>query len=145
MEIEKQKLDWRLEKDIPYGYDYFNQCLDLYGMAKLSIRDYENSSEQQKEDYDRKQEYFANLEQAAISEYDIENKTTSGLTSDARGVLLNSFSQFELFIIIMIIMLAGSIVSEEFNKGTVKLLLIKPYKRTVILASKFNVPVIYFF
>ena len=137
LEIEKQKLDWRLEKDIPYGYDYFNQCLDLYGMAKLSIRDYENSSEQQKEDYDRKQEYFANLEQAAISEYEIENKTTSGLTSDARGVLLNSFSQFELFIIIMIIMLAGSIVSEEFNKGTVKLLLIKPYKRTVILASKF--------
>ena len=137
LEIDKQRLEWRLEKDIPYGYDYFNQCLDLYGMAKLSIRDYENSSVQQKEDYNAKQEYYANLEQAAISEYDIVNKTTSGLTSDARGLLLNAFSQFELFIIIMAIMLAGSIVSEEFSKGTIKLLLIKPYKRTVILASKF--------
>lgn len=135
-ELEKQILEWRLEKDIPYGYDYFNQCLDEYRMAKTSIRDYENSSSQQKEDYTAKQEYYTNLEMAAISEYDIENKTTSGLTSDARGLLLGSFSQFELFIIIMIIMVAGSIVSEEFSKGTVKLLLIKPYKRTVILASK---------
>lgn len=137
LEIDKQKLEWRLEKDIPYGYDYFNQCLDLYGMAKLAIRDYENSSAQHKEEYSAKQEYYANLEQAALNQYDIENKTTSGLDTDARGLLLDSFGQFELFIIIMIIMVAGTIVSEEFNKGTIKLLLIKPYKRTVILTSKF--------
>ncbi len=135
-ELQKQVLEWRLEKDIPYGYDYFNQCLDQYKVAKVTIRDYENSTTSQQEDYNAKQEYYSALENAAISQYDIEHKTTSGLSSDARGLLLSSCSQFELFIIIMIIMVAGAIVSEEFSRGTIKLLLIKPYKRTTILASK---------
>ena len=135
-ELQKQALEWRLEKDIPYGYDYFNQCLDQYKIAKVNIRDYENSSTSQQENYNAKQEYYDYLETAAISQYDIEHKTTSGLSSDARGMLLDSCSQFELFIIIMIIMVAGAIVSEEFSRGTIKLLLIKPYKRTTILASK---------
>ena len=34
-------------------------------------------------------------------------------------------------------MIAGTIVSEEFNKGTIKLLLVKPYTRNKILLSKF--------
>ena len=36
----------------------------------------------------------------------------------------------------MIVMVAGTIVSEEFNKGTIKLLLIKPYTRNKLLLSK---------
>lgn len=47
------------------------------------------------------------------------------------------FSEYGLFIIVMIIMIAGTIVSEEFNKGTIKLLLVKPYKRNKILTAKF--------
>ena len=34
-------------------------------------------------------------------------------------------------------MIAGTIVSEEWSKGTIKLLLVKPYTRTQILLSKF--------
>ena len=37
------------------------------------------------------------------------------------------------------IVIAGSIVSEEFNRGTIKLLLVKPYSRIKILLSKFIV------
>lgn len=37
----------------------------------------------------------------------------------------------------MIVMIAGTIVSEEFNKGTIKLLLVKPYSRNKILLAKF--------
>ena len=33
-------------------------------------------------------------------------------------------------------MIAGTIVSEEFNKGTIKLLLVKPYTRNKILLAK---------
>lgn len=133
-EIQKQVLKWRLEKNIPYGSDYQNTCLMKYQSAKINIREYETSQAQ--DDYQAKQEYYSQLEVAAISQFDIEHDTTSGNNSDARGILLEVFSQFEIFIIVMIIMIAGSIVSEEFSKGTVKLLLIKPYKRTTILASK---------
>lgn len=134
LEVQKQVIDWRLENNIPYGNDYKNTCLMNYQSAKLAIREYETSQEQ--DDYQAKQQYYSQLERAAISQYDIEHGTNSGNTSNARGILLSVFSQFEIFIIVMIIMIAGSIVSEEFSRGTVKLLLIKPYKRTTILASK---------
>lgn len=42
----------------------------------------------------------------------------------------------------VIIMVAATIVSEEFNKGTIKLLLVKPYSRTKILLAKFLTTVI---
>ena len=58
-------------------------------------------------------------------------------TNDIRGILENFFNEYGLFIIVMIVMIAGTIVSEEFNKGTIKLLLIKPYSRKKILLSKF--------
>ena len=48
--------------------------------------------------------------------------------SNARGMLVNFFSHYEIFIVIIIVMIAGTIVSEEFNKGTIKLLLVRPYK-----------------
>lgn len=137
LEIEKQVLNWRLEKEIPYGNDYKNGCLANYQNAKSAIREYENANENHKEEHNNKKQYYGSLETAAIAKYDIEHGTTAGNTSNARGILLDSLNQFELFIIIMIIMIAGTIISEEFNKGTIKLLLIKPYKRTTILAAKF--------
>ena len=143
LELQKQVVNWRLEKDIPYGYSYWNTCLTNYQDAQREIRDYEKSSN--KDNYTAKQGYYSSLEKAAISQYDIENKVESGNSSNARGLLLHGCSQFELFIIIMIIMVTGTIVSEEFNKGTIKLLLIKPYKRSTILASKWITSLIMLF
>ena len=42
-----------------------------------------------------------------------------------------------LFIIITIVLIAGAIVSDEFNKGTIKLLLVRPFNRAKILLAKF--------
>ena len=140
LEDTKQVINWRLEKDICYGYDYYNQCLSMYQMSKSDIRSYENSNQPQlseKEQYENKQSYYKNLERAAICQYDIEHGTKIGDSSTAKSILLNVFSEYEIFIIIMAVMIAGTIVSEEFNKGTVKLLLIKPYKRRTILTAKF--------
>lgn len=138
--VTKQVINWRLEKDICYGYDYYNQCLSNYQMGKSDIKAYETSDEKNlsdKEKYQNKQDYYKSLERVAISKYDIENGTRTGDSSTAKGSLLDVFSEFEIFIIIMSVMIAGTAVSEEFNKGTVKLLLIKPYKRRTILTAKF--------
>ena len=135
LQLEGQILNWRLEKDIPYGYaDYHNTCLVKYQNAKLQIRMYEKSNNQ--EDYSQKQEYYNNLEIAAITQHDIEHKTNSGNAGTAQGMLKDVYNSFEIFIIIIIVMIAGTMVSEEFSKGTIKLLLIKPYKRSTILAAK---------
>ena len=140
LEVNKQIAAWRLEKDIPYGYDYKNTCLGMYMSAMQYIREYEY--EETENDYDAKKQYYEAKETAAISKYDIENGTTVGDTTSAKGILLNTFEKYEIFLIVMFMMIAGVIVSEEFNKGTIKLLLIKPYKRSTILASKFITSII---
>ncbi len=140
LELEKQVLKWRLEKNICYGDDYKNNCLDTWYMRKKDIKGLKQENFSNEHNY--KLNYQRMQEEIAISEYDIVNETNSGIDSDARGLLLNIFDQYQLFIIIMGVMIAGSIVSEEFSKGTIKLLLIKPYQRAKILLAKFITSII---
>ena len=139
-EISRQIATWRLEKDIPYGNDYKNNCLNSYMVAMEDIRSYDFGETEK--NYDSKKQYYKAQETAAINKYDIENGTTVGDTSSAKGILLSTFDEYEIFLIVMFMMTAGVIVSEEFGKGTIKLLLIKPYKRSTILASKFITSII---
>ena len=139
-EISRQIATWRLEKDIPYGNDYKNNCLNSYMVAMEDIRSYEFGETEK--NYNSKKQYYEAQETAAINKYDIENGTTVGDTSSAKGIVLSTFEEYEIFLIVMFMMTAGVIVSEEFSKGTIKLLLIKPYKRSTILASKFITSII---
>lgn len=139
-EISRQIATWRLEKDIPYGNDYKNNCLNSYMVAMEDIRSYDFGEIEK--NYNSKKQYYKAQETAAINKYDIENGTAVGDTSSAKGILLSTFGEYEIFLIVMFMMTAGVIVSEEFNKGTIKLLLIKPYKRSTILASKFITSII---
>lgn len=139
-EISRQIATWRLEKDIPYGNDYKNNCLNSYMVAMEDIRSYDFGETEK--NYNSKKQYYKAQETAAINKYDIENETTVGDTSSAKGILLSTFDEYEIFLIVMFMMTAGVIVSEEFSKGTIKLLLIKPYKRSTILASKFITSII---
>lgn len=125
----------RVEKDIKYGSDYMNEALESYRMHAKNVINYENQEQELK--YEEKQELSKSFKKMETSKYvlqtgqDIENGTNLG------GILKSFYSEYGLFIIVMIIMVAGTIVSEEFNKGTIKLLLVKPYSRYKILLSKF--------
>lgn len=137
--IESAKIDeevskYRIDKDIKYGNDYRNRALQTYQSASKSLKSITNVDALQ---YSDKIEYNENLEKKEISKYIIETNQDIEKTNDTRGILKDLFSEYGLFIIVMIIMIAGTIVSEEFNKGTIKLLLIKPYSRNKILLSKF--------
>lgn len=135
LETSKQVAEWRIEKNISYDSGYLNDALSVYESGSSQIRNYEKENDQK--EYNEKLQYYQTLKDVNIAKYDIEHETTSGKANDGRGVLLRTFDEYEIFIIIMIVMIAGSIVSEEFSKGTIKLLLIKPYKRTTILTAKF--------
>lgn len=132
--IDKEVAKYRVDKDIKYGTDYLNEALSTYqNYAKniIQMGNFDNL------EYEEKLEYNKSLEEKELSKYIIENKQDINKTNDTRGILKNFFSEYGLFIIVIVVMIAGTIVSEEFNKGTVKLLLIKPYSRTKILLSKY--------
>lgn len=136
LENQKKVLEWRLEKDISYDSSYLNSILNGYVSIQDDIYRYEHSS---KHEYSETQEYYKNLDSLHEHEYYIEHNIRNISPNDNRGILLNLCDEYELFFIIFTVMIAGAIVSDEFSKGTIKLLLVRPYNRTKILLSKFIV------
>ena len=132
--IQIEVLEMRLKNEIAYGDDYKNEALARYQQSKLIINELANKSNKS---YEEEKQYQSAKEDAEKSRYAIEQSKDIYNTTDAREFLLNVFSKYELFIIITIVLIAGAIVSDEFNKGTIKSLLVRPYSRTKILLAKF--------
>ena len=133
--IDLEVAKYRVDEDIKYGYDHMNTALMNYQEQSYLIVQTEKSNTDLT--YQEKKDYNDAIENKEISKYIIENHVDVEKANDLRGILTRFFNEFGLFIIVIIVMIAGTIVSEEFNKGTIKLLLIKPYNRNKILLSKF--------
>ena len=146
--IKKQVLEWRLEKDIPYGYSNKNQILSQWEESKKELANINEQEKNKKLTYQEKYDKQSAEEMYNLSEYYLKNNLKDNinlttfnerlnLASKSDSSLITALSGSSLFIIIVIVVIAGTIVSEEFNKGTIKLLLVRPYKRIKILTAKF--------
>lgn len=133
-EIQIETLEMRLKYDIPYGDDFKNNALSNYQQNKITLSDLDDENNK---NYEEKKAYQKAKEEVEKNKFVIEQGKDIYNTSDSRGFLLNVFSKYELFIIITIVLIAGAIVSDEFNKGTIKLLLVRPFSRAKILLAKF--------
>lgn len=126
---EQVKLnEYRLEKGVEYGNDYLNNAINainssLYGMAEYKYSNDTDSTETVKS-------YYENW-------YILDEEVDTNNANTLRSVFINFFSEYSFLILIFSIMIAGGIVSDEFNKGTIKSLLIVPHKRSKILFAKY--------
>ena len=134
-EISKEVAEYRINQEIKYGNDYLNQALEAYQSYSITVAELEQNLDSLT--YNEKQQYNQSLKYVEENRYILENKVDINKSDDLRGILENFMNQYSLFIIVIVVMIAGTIVSEEFNKGTIKLLLIKPYSRKKILLAKF--------
>lgn len=140
-----EKLKLRLEKDIPYDNNYLNTALEDYNPTPQTYKEFKesiikNTSEFNiKEEYQIKRQYIEYMKNNANNKYIIDNKVDINSPKTTRNLLINTLSDNFLFIMIIVAAGAGSIVSTEFDKGTIKLLLIRPYSRNKILLSKYIV------
>lgn len=132
-ELETLKL--RKKYNIEYAFNEMNNNLQIFQDNYQIILEYEKKDKDTLKKMDKLtlQEAEKNV---AISKAAIENN----IYSDNIGIstiIENFYNEFFLMILIIIILVSGSIVSDEFSKGTIKLLLVKPYSRTKILMSKY--------
>lgn len=130
---EKEIAEYRINKEIPYGNDYLNRAISNLQMANSNLASFENTDELT---YQEKLEYNSYLEVQAESRYILDTGNDVNNSDSLKGILQSFYSQFGIFLIVVVVMIAGTIVSEEFNKGTIKLLLVKPYTRNKILMAK---------
>lgn len=132
LDIEFLKI--RLEQNISYEKTDRNTLIEEYKDIKEEFKSYTKDFEEY--NYKEKLQYNKTLANLKELEYKIYNNIPTLETDNARDMLNNSFKFYEILIILVIVVITGSIVSDEFNKGTVKLLLVKPHKRWKILLSK---------
>ena len=130
---EKEIAEYRINKEIPYGNDYLNRAISNLQMANSNLVNFGNVDELA---YQEKLEYNSYLEVQAESRYILDTGNDINNSDSLKGILQSFYSQFGIFLIVVVVMIAGTIVSEEFNKGTIKLLLVKPYTRNKILMAK---------
>lgn len=125
---------YRSDKHIPYDTDnYLHNSLAFIEENAFEYINLLNDEAKTKEEEDR----LAYLEeQMSIHEYVLEHEEDILNEADLRSVLINFSQEFGIFILIYVIMMAGSIVSEEYSRGTIKYLLTKPFRRSTILTSK---------
>lgn len=132
--INKKALEWRLNKGIPYNSSFLSNKIDGYVRANQninSLKDKENKTSEEQQIYDDA------LKTANTCEYYVENNIDIKNEYDARYTLMHLNESYGIFIIVFGIIIAGTIISNEFQKGTIKLLLTRPYSRNKILLSKY--------
>ena len=134
VDIQIEVLQMRLDYNIEYGNDFRNEALSSYAQNKMTVLQLEKENNKT---YEEKLEYQTSKSEMEKSKYIIQNNKDIENYTNLRGSLINIFSRYETFIIIAIVLISGAIVSEEFNKGTIKLLLVRPYSRLKILLAKF--------
>lgn len=134
LKIELWCLNYRIENKIPFSYGAESNVIDAYkedAVKYLSIVK-DESLIKNHDDLVEKRRIESNYK---VALYKLEN----GLVNKNESMLeyiVSCFSYIDGLIVVAIIIICGSIISEEFNKGTIKQLLTKPFSRWKILTSK---------
>lgn len=123
--------EYALENDIKNDGSYLGNAIEemLVNINDVVSYKYPGKNEKKEDFEDGVKAYFEN-------KYIIENKVDTNNNHNLRAVIINFFAEVEIIIFIFIVMIAGSMVSDEFNKGTIKNLLTIPYTRGKIITAK---------
>ena len=124
-------LNYRLEENVPYGNDYLNTAINNIENNLYTMADYMYDLDSPRETY------AAALKTYHENKYILEEKIDTNDSSTLRSVIMNFYNEYAFLIIVFIIMIAGSIVSDEFSRGTIKSLLTIPHSRSKILLAKY--------
>lgn len=143
IEYELEGLNYRIDNNIPYGLTAKSSFIDEYVNSASVYLDYNKDDDAYK---DRDELYYKRQVESAfyVNKYKMDHQLLTDSKMPANESVVSDLSTPVGFVIILIIMISGSIVAEEFNKGTIKQLLLKPYSRTKILASKYLTTLIIF-
>lgn len=136
---------YRLENDVePYKEPWRDQLISQAVSAKGSLVPYLEAADRGERVDDEDTERYRN--DLALALYRLDNDIEHDVSADLQGNNFGAKTFWELFanslvlttlVGIMMIVIAGRIVAEEYSGGTVKFLLICPARREKILFSKY--------
>ena len=147
--IQKEELEMRIAYNIPDEDSNLSNIVDEWKNTKLQYEDFTGIEINPLINYSAEKN---NLKaKISLCEYAIKNNIkdmeiieiseSSGnyvLAShnDTQTIVANRASYYGIFTLVLITILSVTTITEEFNKGTIKQLLTKPYRRSKILFAK---------
>ncbi len=140
---EIEVIDYRLKNDIYPSYKISSAELDEWIVYSQAYYSWDKEDVKYNEDeLKQKEEATKNY---MILKYKMDHEMIKANYNETpTDNLLRCVKSLDFFSLICLIMVAGSIISEEFNKGTIKQLLVRPYSRIKILTSKIIATLIIF-
>ncbi|NFG26498.1 bacitracin ABC transporter permease [Clostridium botulinum] len=152
LEQDLQVLRFRYDKKIDYDKNNWKnnsiksieKNLEEFRRAMQTEKEFSSMANQQRIEitYDEYVKNYETQNDKCIEEikelwYGLENEI-SPLNSirDARSVIDGTYEFYVIFAVIIAIIIGGGIVANEFSKGTIRLLLIRPVSRWKVLLSK---------
>ena len=141
---ELELVNYRLDNDLIYQDDYLNLAINDIKSNLYALADYYYEENIDASEYEDVIKYYHE------NKYILEEKIDTKNSNTLRSVIMNFFTEYSFLILVFTIMIAGSIVSDEFSRGTIKKLLTVPHKRSTILWSKYitvllTIPIIVLF
>lgn len=134
-EIQIEGYEYRLDNNIPLDYSNRSNLVDDYVNSAIEYMNFDSDEDSYKTRDEL--QFKRDLEEKLyVSKYKLDNKIFDSMNNNTQSNIVSMFSNYDIFILIAIILVVGGIVSEEFNKGTIKQLLVRPHSRIKILTSK---------
>jgi len=135
LEVKLEAIEYRLRNKVAPAYTNSSSMVDNYLSAAAAFRNLksdDNGIYKDRRELIQRRETISNYH---VLKYKIEHdiiEDENALKNEAENI----FSQVDMFILIAFLLIAGGIIAEEFNKGTIKQLLLRPFTRNKILISK---------
>lgn len=124
LKIKLECLNYRLDLEVPYSHSELSTLIADYEVKAIS---YLNGESDDLKDVEK--EYN-------ILKYQLDDYSNNS-SKVVRENYIWEFKDFAIAIVVIgLIIISGSVISEEFNKGTIKQLLVRPFSRNKILLSK---------
>ena len=123
-------------RDVNKGNNETNAIIAYYAAAYNTYKDFDPDDSAYKDNDSLTTKREAEKEYYTYK-YMIDNRIVyNDVRANRDQMILPSLSAMNGFVLIFAILLVAGIICDEFNKGTIKQLLIKPFERRKILTSK---------
>lgn len=136
LDIQISGIDYRLKYNIPYANTENSRLISDYvtdGSIYVTLEE-DESLYKEKQDVVSKR---AVEEKYKVALYKLENGMLEEMEEfDLSSAILYMFEEIDMIILIGMFIIIASAIADEFNKGTIKQLLVKPFTRNEILLSK---------
>jgi len=144
-QIETIKMDivslqYRLDNNVPFSQTDASTDLSGYSSAYSTYSSY-STDEKTFATRDQLIQKRTAEKNYKLLKYRIDNKLITndesyGNSYSSLNMFKGAFTSISFIIVLCVIIISSSILTEEFNKGTIKQLFIRPYTRSKILTSK---------